>query len=381
MLLAAPVYGPRIATLYERLGRRVRDASQEEIRSAYRGLARRLHPDRGGAGLRGRHGRGQRGLAGARRSRSPAPATTPRPGQRAVAVGDAGVTAASDSRRGRRRRRGRGPLVLGGRIALDPVLAVLGGIFLFTAYARGGGGDGPVDRARGPRWTASSSSGRASCSMVRPEPSRRRAAAPHLGVVGPIVTPALPCPPADRGLLQPGRQPPGLHHAGLTSSRTPWLASGGHLRLPSGPGRAPASSLGTRGGEGQVVKPAWPVADPVRRRTGARRRHQAHDATASARQVDPRLCRRRARLAERLPAQQVLEQPAGRRQVGHGVGDVVEPGGCDRCGAAAGRPAGPRVLPSAVGLRPAARRSRTPPWGGGTPPSTRDRRGSTLTGG
>ncbi len=194
MLLAAPVYGPRIATLYERLGVG-RDASPEEIRSAYRGLARRLHPDRGGAGSetamaavneawRVLSDPGRRASYDASLRASVAPATRVSAASEVAEVDVAGEAEARSF----------------WAVALPWILllVVLGVIFLFTAYARGGGGDGPSSV---PRAEVDGVIEPGSCIVLdgQARAVETPCRAPHLGVVGSIVDARAPCPPRSEG--------------------------------------------------------------------------------------------------------------------------------------------------------------------------------------
>ena len=100
------------------------------------------------------------------------------------------------------------------------LLVVLGAIFLFTAYARGGGGDGPSSV---PRAEVDGVIEPGSCIVLdgqaRAVETPCAGAAPRRRGLDRRRPRAVPA--AERGLLQPGRQRAGLHHAGLTSSRTP----------------------------------------------------------------------------------------------------------------------------------------------------------------
>ena len=182
--------------MYDRLGVSPR-ASQAEIRSAYRSLARRLHPD---------HGSGE--SAPAMAAVNEAWRVLGDPDRRASydASLDVARTAAVTSTPTVDRSPGRVDAVdgadgdePGGRsfwaVALPwmLVLIVLGAIFLFTAYARGGLGGG----------TTSTPAGRVdgvievdSCIALD---SGARAlevpcAGPHLGVVNAIVGSGVACP-------------------------------------------------------------------------------------------------------------------------------------------------------------------------------------------
>jgi molecular chaperone DnaJ len=189
--------------LYDRLGV-APAASAEEIRAAYRRIARRVHPDRGSAGNEaamaavneawrvlsdpGRRAEYDASLRARTSTVAASAPSSPRPDE-----DDADELAPDD----------RGPrqfwvVALPGLL----VLAVLGGIFLFTAYARGGpGGTGttvpgaPVDGVIEV----------GSCVALD---SQARAVetpcgAPHHGVVMAIVAPQAACPLRTEGFYEP----------------------------------------------------------------------------------------------------------------------------------------------------------------------------------
>src|SRR5262249_9612115 len=131
------VYGPRISTLYDRLGVTA-TATPEEIRSAYRRLARLIHPDRGSAGSeqalaavneawRVLSDPGRRAAYDASlRTRASTAVSPPAGSPQTAPAGPADEGAIADDE-GRSFWAVALPWLL--------VLAVLGGIFLFTAYA------------------------------------------------------------------------------------------------------------------------------------------------------------------------------------------------------------------------------------------------------
>jgi hypothetical protein len=180
--------------LYERLGVDPR-ASQAEIRAAYRRVAQRVHPDRGGPGSEAAMAavnEAWRVLGDPARRANYDASLRPT----AVAVGGAAATTVrapvrADEEEGRSFLAVALPWIL--------VLAVLGGIFLFTAYARDGlgGGDGTTVPAE----SVDGVIGIGSCIVLD---SRARAVetdcgGPHLGVTSAIVAAQAPCPLGTEG--------------------------------------------------------------------------------------------------------------------------------------------------------------------------------------
>jgi hypothetical protein len=180
--------------LYERLGVDPA-ASQAEIRAAYRRLARRVHPDRGGPGS-------QAAMAAVNEAwrvlRDPARRANYDASLRPTAMVIGGTSTATvrapvrvDEEEGRSFLAVALPWIL--------VLAVLGGIFLFTAYARGGLGGGSDTTTPGE--VVDGVVGIGSCIVLD---SQARAVettcgGPHLGVTKAIVAAQAPCPLGTEG--------------------------------------------------------------------------------------------------------------------------------------------------------------------------------------
>jgi hypothetical protein len=184
--------------LYERLGVDPA-ASQTEIRAAYRRLARRVHPDRGGPGSEAAMAavnEAWRVLGDpARRANYDASLRPP-----AIVIGGASTgTMRPPVRPPEAAEEEEGRSFLAVALPWILVLGVLGGIFLFTAYARGGRGGGSGTTLPGE--TVDGVVGIGSCIMLD---SRARAVetscgGPHLGVTKAIVAAQAPCPLGTEG--------------------------------------------------------------------------------------------------------------------------------------------------------------------------------------